>query len=193
MRLCKPSLQVDTQTRLDLALDLGSDADAVAAISSGELPARPSDRTNLSDSLDAFGEPCSFLSVMGTAYTYGSACQLSSQLDARRGRPAGASRGFWNHIPGRNFLLIHIAGKLQRRKCSQRHCQGAAWLRNACCCLGVFSWLPNANKLSWDARRSCKPTGKRPRCMTTAPRHSPALHQGNDTTSSSGRALRYPF
>ncbi|KAK9822650.1 hypothetical protein WJX81_003565 [Elliptochloris bilobata] len=55
MRLCKPSLQVDTQTRLDLSLDLLSDADAVKAIASGFLPERPSDRSNLGSSLDAFG------------------------------------------------------------------------------------------------------------------------------------------
>ena len=66
MRLCKPSLQVDTQTRLDLALDLLSDADAVAAIARGVLqPDRPSDRTTLSDSLDAFGEPCSHTPTSG--------------------------------------------------------------------------------------------------------------------------------
>ena len=60
--------------------------------------------------------------------------------------------------------------------------------------LGVLCWLQKADKLSaCAARRSCKLTGRRPRCMTTTPRHSPALHQGSGMTSSSGRALRCPF
>ena len=83
MRLCKPSLQVDSQTRLDLALDVLSDADAVAALFSGELPDRPSGRTNLSNSLDAFGEPCN-THQQRALHTLLAVCQLSSQLDARR-------------------------------------------------------------------------------------------------------------
>ena len=80
MRLCKPSLQVDSQTRLDLALDVLSDADAVAALSSGELPNRLSGRTTLSDSLDAFGELC----ITHQQGALDILCQLSSQLDDRR-------------------------------------------------------------------------------------------------------------
>ena len=76
MRLCKPSLQVDSQTRLDLALDVLSDADAVAALSSGELPDRPLGRTNLSNSLDAFGEPCN-THQQGALHTLLALCQLS--------------------------------------------------------------------------------------------------------------------
>lgn len=55
MRLCKPSLQVATQTRLDLALDLMSDAEAITLSTSAKLPQRPADRTNLACSVDAFG------------------------------------------------------------------------------------------------------------------------------------------
>ena len=55
MRLCKPSLQVATQTRLDLALDLMSDAEAIKMSTSAELPQRPAHRTNLACSVDAFG------------------------------------------------------------------------------------------------------------------------------------------
>ncbi len=83
MRLCKPSLQVDSQTRLDLALDVLSDADAVAALSSGELPDRPSGRTNISNSLDAFGEPCN-ANQQGAQHTLLAVCQLSLQHSARR-------------------------------------------------------------------------------------------------------------
>ena len=55
MRLCKPSLQVATQTRLDLALDLMSDAEAITLSTSTNLPQRPDHRTNLACSMDAFG------------------------------------------------------------------------------------------------------------------------------------------
>ena len=54
-------------------------------------------------------------------------------------------------------------------------------------------FLHIANRLVGDARRSCKPIGKQPRCMRTAPRPSPASHQGSGMTSSSGRALTAPF
>lgn len=55
MRLCKPSLQVATQTRLDLALDLMSDAEAITLSTNAELPQRPAHRTDLACSVDAFG------------------------------------------------------------------------------------------------------------------------------------------
>lgn len=76
MRLCKPSLQVDSQTRLDLALDVLSDADAVAALSSGKLPDRPTGRTNLSNSLEeprsleAFGGPHAMHTSRGHSIHY---------------------------------------------------------------------------------------------------------------------------
>jgi hypothetical protein len=55
MRLCKPSLHVDTATRLDLALDLLSDADAESALGGGAADRRAPDRTHLGSPVDAFG------------------------------------------------------------------------------------------------------------------------------------------
>ena len=53
--MCKPSLHVDTATRLDLTLDMVSDADAVSALAGGAADSCAPDRTHLGNPVDAFG------------------------------------------------------------------------------------------------------------------------------------------